>query len=1070
MRKKLLLLIGLIVSCGMMAAPVTLQQAQQRAQQFMNSRGSASAHGMRLAKQQLRVETAQQDNAYYYVFNVGEQQGFVIVSGDDRTPAILGYADQGSFADQDMPDNMRAWLQGYEDQMKWMDESGYQAAPAKKVNGVRSSINPLITTMWDQGKPYDRETPIAGITNVIDQNNNIVRIDTTFCVTGCVATAMAQIMYYHRWPKDATTDIPAYSSGWGSVGSTLPATTSGLPSVKFDWTKMYNTYTNDNFAPELAKLMRYCGQAVKMYYGTGESSASTPDVISALKEYFDYDNTATFIWRENYTAAQWADIIYAELQEERPVLYSGSSSGGGHAFIVDGYSEDEYYHINWGWSGRHNGYFLLSVLNPYANNESGASSSKDGYSFSQGAGIGIQQQKNLPLPDPVLSCMELTASSTNLTRYSNGFPIPYSCAFGNFSGMEGSFDVALGLFDKADNLLESSGLIGNNVSIQNNQYYSVGGSRTMGASLADGTYYLKMVYSKPGTEDWLKAKDADLYAITAVVEGTTMTLTNAVQPTVELTATTITADGTPEVGSPTTLTTSITNRGTGLFNGYLYLFVDGSLAGGKMFEVEGDQIKTFSIEYIPTSAGTKTVQIATDINGVNVIAERSIEISGSNVTTDNIELAITYDLLNCIDGKIMGNNLQVVANLENNENVNYNGRVYIYLRYKYTEGNITYSGWENVSSVLSIPANSTKKYEHTFTELDYNRVYNVEVKYIKNGSEVTGAPTLDSYLTPVEAYVLYSTDGIKTYGETTANISTDENVAFVDLRGQTTVQSVTSQANPNTIFLLDNNASITGATNVVKGSKADNITLTDGYDFFTPIAFTASSISYSRTAELAFNRTPEGWATVTLPFKVESVKVDDETIDWFHRSTDTGKNFWVMEFTGDNGGTVNFDYAKEMKAYTPYIFTVPGESYGAFSLKNKTLVFTGAKIKASSDANAVLTGSSYKFIGTTSAKSNLDDVYLLNAAGSTFEKTNNDSENSEKSFRAYFADTKNQSAANVLGISIGGGTPTGIADMLPAADKQVKAGVYNLNGVKMGDSLESLPAGIYVVNGKKVIK
>ena len=209
MRKKLLLLMGLVMSVVAMAAPVTLQQAQQRAQQFMARRGTA--HNMRLAKQQLRIEQAQQDNAYYYVFNVGEQQGFVIVSGDDRTPDILGYADSGSFSDQDMPDNMRAWLQGYEDQMKWMEEQGIQQKAPKKINGTHASISPLLTCTWNQTAPYNNETPTYyGQTGWDDQGNPVY--GDIHCVTGCVATAMAQVMYYHRWPQAATTAIPSYTS------------------------------------------------------------------------------------------------------------------------------------------------------------------------------------------------------------------------------------------------------------------------------------------------------------------------------------------------------------------------------------------------------------------------------------------------------------------------------------------------------------------------------------------------------------------------------------------------------------------------------------------------------------------------------------------------------------------------------------------------------------------------------------------------------------------------------------------------------------------------------------------
>ena len=1056
---------GLVMSVVAMAAPVTLEQAQQRAQQFMARRGTA--HNMRLAKQQLRIEQAQQDNAYYYVFNVGEQQGFVIVSGDDRTPDILGYADSGSFSDQDMPDNMRAWLQGYEDQMRWLDEHPDLQKVSRKANSTRSSINPLIATMWDQGKPYNRETPIAGLTKVTDQYGNYVRTDTTFCVTGCVATAMAQIMYYHHWPVDPTTSIPGYSdSGYDSEGSTLPSPSNDLPSTTFDWTKMRDTYTSANFAPELAKLMRYCGQAVQMHYSPGESGASTPNVISALKEYFNYDNTASYISRENYTAAQWADIIYAELQEERPVLYSGSSSGGGHAFIVDGYSEDEYYHINWGWSGRHNGYFLLSVLNPYANNESGASSSKDGYSFSQGAGIGIQQQKGTPLPAPVLSCMELTATSTNPTHYSNGFQIPYSYTYGNYSGFDGTFDIALGLFDEADNLLESSSPIGEGNTLKNSYYSWGSGSRMMGESLADGTYFVKMVYRITGSEDWLKTKDADLYAITAVVEGTTMTLTNAVQPTVELTATTITADGTSEVGSPTTLTTSITNSGTGLFNGYLYLFVNNELTGGKIFEVEGGQTNSFSIEYIPTTAGIKSLKFCTDAKGESPLAIGEITVvePEGGVASDNVELTFAQQVINAEGSNVLGKTAQLKITITNSTSSNYTGNIG-FMTWTWKGGSGSGSG---SYSPLTIPSNSTLEIIRTSSELTGADKYSFTTFYYKNGEQVEDRSKIYEFYTPVDAYAVYDLEGNSTMKKAEASVTTDAITSFVDLRGQATVQSITSQANPNTIFLLDSDASLSGATNVIKNGVADKIELTDGYDFYTPVTFTATNISLSHTADKAF-ASGSGWETITLPFDVDAVSVNDEEIDWFHSSTDKGKNFWVMEFSGDDSGTVNFDYANEMSAYTPYIFTVPGDNYAEkWNLKGKTLVFSGtnAQIKASSDARGTITGSSYKFVGTTSAKSNLTDIYKLNTEGSSFVKT----DGSVESFRAYFAPTTYQYDTDMLSIGIGGGTTTGIADMLPAQQMSVKSGVYNLNGVKVSDTLESLPAGIYIINGKKIVK
>ena len=1053
MRKKLLLLIGLIVSCGMMAAPVTLQQAQQRAQQFMNSRGSASTHhGMRLAKQQLRVETAQQDNAYYYVFNVGEQQGFVIVSGDDRTPAILGYADQGSFADQDMPDNMRAWLQGYEDQMKWMDQSDYQAAPAKKVNGVRSSISPLLTCTWNQRAPYNNETPIYNGAN---------------CLTGCVATAMAQVMYYHKWPEDFTTSIPSYFSN--TALGTLPE----LSPVKFNWAGMYDNYDNGESGDAVAKLMRYCGQSVEMNYGTGSSGAVTTKVAPALKTYFNYDNTTRLVEREDYTAEEWSEIIYTELKEARPVLYGGRTSKSGHEFVIDGYSEDELFHFNWGWGGSCNGYFLLAVANPYNNTGAGASGSTDGYSFDQDAIIGIQRQQGTPAPVLLLTAVGLAADDLSVTRTSTSddFSVSMSIGTRNYTEENASFDFGVGVFDSDDNLLSAyTRLTSYELDAGGYGFSNLFAKVTFGADLQDGDYLLKNISRPAGTETWYKSHNADTYVVYATISGNSLTLVN---PSLSLSGSDITAEGTMEKGSIINLNTNITNNGT-FFNGYLYLFVDGTLAGGKIFEVDGGDTKPFTIEYIPTSAGTKTLKICTDKAGTNVIATGNITVitPEGGTATNNVELTLPTEVVNkSTDSQyVYGTTLYLKTTATNSTSANYNGYIDIQL-YKWTRTGTSWSyEYADIDSYknFTVSANSTTTLDFAIEGLEEGGEYSIRVVYYKNEKWIDYGNYITTTFIVKPGYTYYDVEGNTAVAEATASISTDATTAFVDLRGQTTVQNVASQANPNTIFLLDNDASISGATNVVKGNAAESITLTDGYDFFTPIAFTANSISYSRTAKLTFNRTQEGWATVTLPFKVDSVKVDDETIDWFHSNTDTGKNFWVMEFAGDNSGTVNFDYANEMKAYTPYIFTVPGDSYGAFSLKNKTLVFTGsdAKIKASSDASAVLTGSSYKFIGTTSAKSNLADVYLLDATGSTFKKT----DGSEKSFRAYFADTKNQSAANVLGISIGGGTPTGIADMLPAADKQIKAGVYNLNGVKMGDSLETLPAGIYVINGKKVIK
>ena len=1050
MRKKLLLM-GLVMSVVAMAAPVTLQQAQQRAQQFMARRGTA--HNMRLAKQQLRIEQAQQDNAYYYVFNVGEQQGFVIVSGDDRTPDILGYADSGSFSDQDMPDNMRAWLQGYEDQMKWMEEQGIQQKAPKKINGTHASISPLLTCTWNQTAPYNNETPTYyGQTGWDDQGNPVY--GDIHCVTGCVATAMAQVMYYHRWPQAATTAIPSYTS------NTTIGTLDELPPTKFTWNGMFDTYNNGEDGAAVAELMRYCGQSVEMNYGSS-SGAQSWRVARALKKYFDYDNTTTNMERTNYTGEQWSEIIYNELKEGRPVIYSGSSSGGGHEFVIDGYDEDELFHFNWGWGGSRNGYFLLAVANPYSNSGAGSSSSTDGYSYSQDATIGIQPQKGTPAVPALLTAEALSSSATSATRSgaSEDFEVPLVFTSWNLSGAENTFSIGFGLYNNSGELVDTH--IYGNASLGNySGFRDRSVTASLGADVPDGDYKILCISRPADTDVWYKSINADQHVVYATISDNTMTLTSS---SISLSGSAISATG--ETGSVINIISDITNSGT-FFNNYLYLFVNGELAGGKMFEVAAGNTKTFTIEYIPTSAGTMPIQIATNSDGSNVIASGSITVTSpeGGTATNNVELTLAHEIINVEGSEILGNTAQVKMKVTNNTANNYAGYIYLYTwSWKGGSG----SGYR-VGYKETVPANSTIEIIRTTEQLVDADKYSFTTAYNQNGTLVENRDKLQEFYTTVDAYAVYDLEGNSIMKKAKASVTTDATTSFVDLRGQTTVQTITSQANPNTIFLLDDDASLNGATNVIKNGVADKIELIDGYGFYTPVAFTATNISLNHTADKAF-ASGSGWETITLPFDVDAVSVNDEEIDWFHSSTDKGKNFWVMEFSGDDSGTVNFDYANEMSAYTPYIFTVPGDNYAEkWNLKGKTLVFSGtnAQIKASSDARGTITGSSYKFVGTTSAKSDLTDIYKLNTEGSSFVKT----DGSVESFRAYFAPTTYQYATDMLSIGIGGGTTTGIAEMLPARTKAEKAGIYHLNGMKVDDNLENLPAGIYIINGKKIVK
>ncbi len=296
-----------------------------------------------------------------YVFNVGQQGGFVIVSGDDRTRPILGYADSGSFDAGKMPAALREMLAIYARQIEMLgqgmaktDSVVRRAKSSRRISSVMDDVEPLLTTAWDQGAPYNAYCPTLN-----DQT----------ALTGCVATAMAQIANYHKFPTGQVPNLAAYTSATNKINvSAWGATT-------FDWNNMLDSYAgefNNTQKTAVATLMRYCGQAAQMDYGF-TSGAYNGDALNAFKEKLGYNANASFKSAASYSASGWEDLIYKEVSDHRPVYYSAlngdGSNGevGGHAFVIDGYQADgNYFHVNWGWGGAANGYFNLFALDPGA--------------------------------------------------------------------------------------------------------------------------------------------------------------------------------------------------------------------------------------------------------------------------------------------------------------------------------------------------------------------------------------------------------------------------------------------------------------------------------------------------------------------------------------------------------------------------------------------------------------------------------------------------------------------------------------------------------------------------------
>lgn len=300
-------------------------------------------------------------NPSLYVFD-NKDSGFMIVSADDGTPALLGYGDDCQSANPVENETFRWWLDQYGQQIEWLRRNA-PSETHRNASTTYAAIGQKVHTQWNQREPYNNLCPkLNGLTSV----------------TGCVATAMSQLMKYHNWPqkgRGSNSYTPKY------IGTTLSL---DFSKITFDWNNMTNTYGSKSTAAQknaVANLMYAVGVSVEMDYSPVQSGASVADGAVALVNNFSYQKGILLRKRDYYTDAEWKDIVYGELSQNGPVLYAGqSASNSAHAFICDGYNQNGYFHINWGWGGLSDGYFLLDALNPPSQGVGGGNS---GYNYGQ---------------------------------------------------------------------------------------------------------------------------------------------------------------------------------------------------------------------------------------------------------------------------------------------------------------------------------------------------------------------------------------------------------------------------------------------------------------------------------------------------------------------------------------------------------------------------------------------------------------------------------------------------------------------------------------------------------------
>ena len=1073
MKQRFLLILSLMLTAVMVqAGQVSKEEAKSKAEQFKaarhaNIRGNANANSVKMVF----------DGSAFFVFNIGNSDGFVIVSGDDRTPAILAYSDAGSFDPQNIPENMKAFLQGYADEMKFFPKTATARAEAQK-RVVKQTIAPLLKTTWGQDRPYNNLCPMFLKT-------------TSRCVTGCVATAMVQLMYYHKWPETISTDIDAYDcktswSGFGKIHVDGVAAGSAI-----NWGDMWTGYPYRGSSVEessldaaeqtadlaVAQLMAYCGRSVTMEYrnnANGGSTASLYNASKALVQYFDYDPALQYVNREDYTTKDWENLIYTELKEKRPVMYSGQSTGGGHTFMVDGY-EGGYFHVNWGWGGAYDCHVLLSEMNPYSNSGIGASSTDDGYSYDQSAVINAHKNiGEIVAPSPIVMSTgnDLTATATSVTRGTDGnFTVEVDMKTWNWSGSANTFDIGYGVYDANGKtpLYVKSCVEGATHGV-NSGYPSLPGELSFGKDWADGIYYIVGVSRVTGVKEWSKNKYSNSRYLTAVIEGDQMTILST---NVDITVTDLTIEGNKEANSVQHVKATIQNNSS-IFGDYLYLLVDDELKGGKYFEVDALKTKVFDITFVPTTAGTFTVKLAYDTKGTDVLTSGVVTITapGEGTTYEGVYADVDLSSLTNVDlstytvdtdknifVKAFSKSSAFKVRFVNNSESSVDG-VFVAI-WKYNEFTGKYQSYTWGTSAYNLSPKS-ESYWISYGEI-MKQLGKYEVRLYKN-AKMEDANLIDNHfhIELAKGYVKLTETGAKEIVDEAGSEATiGDDALSVEIDGSL-YTDVHPNSNPNTVYVITGGSippSLAEKNVVDPYLTSAKITLFDGSGFGSTANFTTTEISYTRSISTGTDGTGNGWTTIVLPFDVDEVTVDGVKKDWFHNSADTGKDFWVKKFVDDGTGKVYFDYADKIEANTPYIIAIPGDKWGAaWDLTGKTFEFKGSTAYIRGNANPILIADEYQFVGTTKAQT-LSDVYILNAAGNTFEKTSGTVE----PFRAYFESLILNSASSLM-IDAYDEEVTEI-QTLPS-DIQTPV-VYTLDGRRVTGNQKK---GIYIVNGKKVIK
>ncbi len=1055
MKKKLLFLVlSVLVPHLAFAQQVDSETAHQRAREFLSKKGVTMVSGKSPAKIRKRGTATKPTDASYYVFNAGNDKGYVIVSGDDRTEEILGYVDNGSFDENEIPENMKSWLQYYDDQISALPKdvpaqsNNGKAQRHKKLRPTRHSVPVLMTTTWNQGDPYNSKCPVYYKPDGT----------TDLPASGCVATALAQVMYYYKHPARTRLTIPSIKNTYTlSDGTQKTVTTKNIPRGSvLDWDNMVNNYKGGETEEQrdaVGNLMYYIGQSVGMGYGASSGAVFGQNVSDAFTNYFNYDDAAHVAYRSDYTIDEWFDLIYEEIASGHPVAFSGSSSGGAHAFVLDGFDGENLFHLNWGWGGSSDGWFLIGILNPGDNTGIGASSSSDGYSMGQNALIGLRMPDNIREPHRA----HLTVNDIKI----EGSTI--NANYINWTGQENTFNI--GIVQKSeDGSFRPVGTT-KTISLGKNIYMNM--TFNVKGRLSEGTHILSPASKLTTSREWQPQYDCIRRYIKAVVDDKGDVTLELITPVESISIDTIIFPGNRVANEEQEVKVIFRNNGDEYYKEvHLLASTSDEMAyqeNRSIVAIKKGESTAVSFFFKPTEVGTYNLWFSNNREGTELVGTGKMEvIDASDASLANLSVS-GFSISNTSGGNIYGNKLLGYITVKNNGREDFDGRIKAQLWRQEAGSNTAYTS-TGYTVAVQIARGRTSMIPFEFSNLDYGPTYRIQVNYVGQSGSLPGGGLWDHGWVLKEGFLTWRNTGSIVAVADKSSLFTSQTICGVYLNGGS-LRRVTPNKNINTIYQVEEGTTPpTGLenSNLVVAGHASKVSFANLNPYYVPSSFTADSAYFYYNFDETTNGTK--WEAFTMPFRADSIYIDSVP----YALNDSTNHFWIYEFAfiGEDNEII-FEPAETLRGNTPYIIAADSTMAG------KTVTFFGQGVPFfTNGADKMLVSSdTYNFYGSTYVES-VKNAYVMNEEGTAFVYT--DKLTNLDAMEPYFLTILNEEsrAASIELPAIPTSAATGIISTKTKTTSSQD--IFSISGTHVGKMTnnrlpQGLKPGIYIMGGKKIL-